>query len=795
MKSGVLVLVISALVTVAGFAGSASASSAFPGANGRGAPSRPPKPDLRVKSISASPASVAPGEKLTVIETTADVGRTGAARSTTAYYFSVDARRDAGDWRLGSRAVPKLKAGKQSSKKLKLVVPTTQKPGRFRVVACADQRRRVRESTERDNCRVARGRVTVEGPVISASHPRIYLNATNKARLRGLLSAGDATAVRFRDMVDGALAGSNPFNYQAWYSALVGQLTSDPKYCADAIARVDAWVASEEALIGAGMRPEVAADSYLDVGPRIGDVSLTLDWCYDSLTAVQRTRWIAYANQAVWNVWNHEQAVWGGVAYPWSGFSVDSPSKGYYYSFLKATLLLGLASEGENPDAYAWIDKFRLEKFDEQLVPTFSSDLVGGGSPEGTGNGIDMRGLFWLYDVWEASTGERIADLTPHTRASLAYLMHETVPTLDRIAPIGDQARDPTASLFDYHREYGAALAWLYRSDELAKPMRTWLADISVPQMSQPFEYVYDFLYRDPGAPTQPLSTLRTTYFASGTGDLFARSAWDEHATWVGFKMGPYADDHAHRDQLSFLIYKDNWLAYDANIESQSGIHQDEAAHNLVRIDKGGSTLTQREGTASDVLALADNPSFTYAAADASDVYGSSSGVVLAQREIIYLKPDVLVVYDRVDAGNNANYVWQLNSPLLPTVASNTATFGGANGLVLRAQKPVGATFSTLSLPATDSDYNGGYRLQRSQSASGAVQFLNVLSVDSAVTSVSDASQAGDDGVAIALANGGTATVRFHPGTPGGTLSLSGAAGTFDGPLPSGVTLPGLFAP
>lgn len=623
-------------------------------------------------------------------------------------------------------------------------------------------------------------------PIIPDEHPRIYLNAANKTRLKDLLAANDPAATRFRDMVENQLGGGDVYAYESWYSALMGQLTDDPKYCADAIQRVDEWVTGEEAKIAGGENADVAGDSYLEVGPIIGGAMITFDWCYDTLTADQRTRWIAYANQAVWNVWHPAEAEWNGTVFDWSGWSIDNPSNNYYYSFLKATVLTGLATKGENPDADGWIDKFRTEKIANQLVTTFTSDLEGGGSREGTGYGVSMKGLFWLYDIWEASTTERIADLTPHTKASLAYLMHETVPTLDRIAPIGDHARDSTAALFDYHREYGAALAWLYRNDDLAKPMRSWLADCSVPEMTQGFEYVFDFMYRDPDGASEPLSNLSTTYFGAGTGHLFARSAWETNATWIGFLMGPYTESHAHHDQLSFLFYKDSWLAYDANIDTHSGIFQGETAHNLVRMEKGGNVLSQHEGNSSTVLGLSDSAEFLYAAADATPVY-EGEGVTLAQREIVYLKPDVLVVYDRVDAGSGATHVWQLNSPALPNPSGSTASIGG---LMLHAQKPSGATFSVVNLPDEDADFQGGYRLERTASASGAIYFLNVLSVDSAVSSVADASQGSDDGVTISLAGGG-ATVRFHQDSPGGTLTF----GSFDGALPSGVTAPPLFAP
>ena len=82
-----------------------------------------------------------------------------------------------------------------------------------------------------------------------------------------------------------------------------------------------------ETRIASGAAPEVAGDSYLQVGEMIGDLALVYDWCLPQVSPSQRSRWIAYANQAVWNVWNYTQAKWGSKTFPWSGWSVNNPSK------------------------------------------------------------------------------------------------------------------------------------------------------------------------------------------------------------------------------------------------------------------------------------------------------------------------------------------------------------------------------------------------------------------------------------------------------------------------------------
>ncbi len=54
---------------------------------------------------------------------------------------------------------------------------------------------------------------------------------------------------------------------------------------------------------------------------------------------------VAYAGQTVWNIWNYQNATWGGRPYPWTGWSTDNPGDNYYYSFLAATMYWALAND------------------------------------------------------------------------------------------------------------------------------------------------------------------------------------------------------------------------------------------------------------------------------------------------------------------------------------------------------------------------------------------------------------------------------------------------------------------
>src|SRR5690606_8774166 len=91
-------------------------------------------------------------------------GRKVARPSVTRYVLSKDKKVDRRDVRLHDRRVKRLKPRKQhATKVLKVRVPRQVKPGTYWLIACADARRKVRESNERNNCRVARQRLTIAG--------------------------------------------------------------------------------------------------------------------------------------------------------------------------------------------------------------------------------------------------------------------------------------------------------------------------------------------------------------------------------------------------------------------------------------------------------------------------------------------------------------------------------------------------------------------------------------------------------------------------------------------------------
>jgi hypothetical protein len=607
-----------------------------------------------------------------------------------------------------------------------------------------------------------------DGPKYAEDHPRIYL-AANRERLAGDLAAGGPAAQRFLAAADRFASGSDIWGYPAWHAALAGQLTGAAKYCRAAITAIDDQVTDAEAAVSAGMRPEVADDSYLHVGPMIGDLALVYDWCFDAIDESRRAHWLAYAQQAVWNVWNPDQAKWGSKTMPWSGWATDDPANNYHYSFLRATMLLGLAAHGEVPSADALLSQFRDQLLEGQLFPTFNSDLEGGGSREGTGYGTSLRGLFELYDVWKASTGEDLAAKTGHTRASMLAMMHSIVPTLDRVAPTGDHSRDSEALLFDYHRGYLQTLIALFPRDPASGRAQSLLAASSVPEMENQFMVAYDFIYANRGVMPRPLSEVGTAYHAPGTGQLYVRGSWERDATWWNLLAGPYTQSHAHQDQGSLLLYKGAWLVYDGNVDSKSGLHQEPEAHSLVRIVDGGKTVAQRAGTTSKLVALQRGTGWLHAAADVTAAYKGAAAVQKVQREVVFLEPDALLVYDRVVTRAGGQQVWQLVTPKQPAISGSRATIPGPSPLTVERVAPAQA-FAARTLSSVDSDFTAGHRLEVAVPG-GDQRYLHVLWTGGAVSAVTGE----PEGATLQLAGGRTARVVFSRDGVGGTLTLDGA--------------------
>jgi hypothetical protein len=513
---------------------------------------------------------------------------------------------------------------------------------------------------------------------------------------------------RFIAWVDRALDGEPGYAFSATDAAYAYRLSGDPAYAALAVQHVETQVAAAEAAIAVGQRPEVAADSYLQAGPMIRDVALTLDWCATAITPQQQARWSAYAEQAVWNIWHHEQAQWGGRAQPWSGWATEDPANNYYYSFVEATMYWALAS-----DNAGWMQLLVDDKL--QALQLSAAGIVGGGSQEGTAYGLSHRKLFSLYRVWRDSAPGHtdLANANGHLTSSIAWWIHATVPTLDRTAAIGDQARVSEPVLYDYHRALMLEARALSADANARDNASWWLHAIANQTMESGFNYRDNLLSAgDVGTPPE-----ERVYHASGTGQLFARTGWNRGAMWLQFSAGPYLQSHAHQDQGAFTLYQDNWLAVSANIWSHSGIQQGTDVQNLVRFEQQGALVPQREGTTSTLIVTPGPGGDVHAVADLTPAYAGAAAVQQWRRTIDFADRR-LTVHDQFSIGSGTRAVFQVNLPTRPVIEDQVATAGN---LRIRVLAPANASLQALDWTAqasADGDsYNAGWRLDISGSS------------------------------------------------------------------------------
>jgi len=378
------------------------------------------------------------------------------------------------------------------------------------------------------------------------------------------------------------------------------------------------------------------------------------------------------------------------------------------------------------------------------------------------------------------------------------------VPTQDFLTATGDQARDSSVALFDYHREYLLSLISLFPQERMSSMAKLVLDGSSQPQMTYGFELFADYLYQPPAAlPSALLADLSPTYWGSGTGQLLMRSAWgDRTAAFSSLACGPFTESHAHRDQGAFQIYRGEWLAPTNNIYTHSGIDQQEELNNLVRIRLNGSTVRQVVGAPQcNLAALADNDTYTYALAKVTPVYNGHAAVSKVEREYLFIKPATFIVFDRVASSTGSSRIWTLNLPHAPVVQGDHLTYNGghSNRLDVYRAAPSGLSYqvlpTTLSEPTDTLTNTEAKRVDVVDSAGGQSNFLHVLGTNGSVSAVTRSDATGQTGAQITLADGRSVTVRFSNTGTGGTLDVLRSSGgsQVTGALPTSVVPPPLF--
>jgi hypothetical protein len=110
-------------------------------------------PNLVVTKVSKPPKTKTLGSKIKLVVKVADKGGPQASASKLGLYLGKGRKHTKKDKRLKRVKVKALASGKSQKLKLKALLPKKTKPGTYRLFACADDTRKVKEAKEGDNCR------------------------------------------------------------------------------------------------------------------------------------------------------------------------------------------------------------------------------------------------------------------------------------------------------------------------------------------------------------------------------------------------------------------------------------------------------------------------------------------------------------------------------------------------------------------------------------------------------------------------------------------------------------------
>lgn len=515
--------------------------------------------------------------------------------------------------------------------------------------------------------------------------------------------------LRFKFYVDTALSsGGTTFALRPIDQTYMFKITGSIMYAQAAIAEVDAIVTAAAA---AGAHPDVASDSYLGAGENIGAVAITYAWANSMLSPTQKTRWKAYVDQCLFNIWNAAIAQWNGLPAPWSNWSTDNPYNNYYYSFIQATMWGALAFDSQ---AIVHDGKTALEYLRTDRLPRLTNAyalIPHGGSYEGTGYGASHLRLFELYQVWHDSNQGDITN--PHMTNSGEFWVYGTMPTMDRFVPIGDQSRISEPWWYDYHRTLVMEVFHQTTSAQVRNDIGFLLANLKngdgtpYDEQQNTYNFRYDMLPHPAGNAPFDLA-----FFAPEIGFFSTRTDWGRDACALFGLFGRYSESHAHHEQAGFTFFcKGLWLSVPANVWSHSGVHQDEAGKSIVRFFRGTTEIMQKFDETKRVNVTTWAPQANgnlRVVGDVSPIY-ADAGV-----SWVRIFDDItgsVTISDSMTLGTGVTSVWQLQVPVLPVIAGNVVTAGRLRMTVLA---PLTPQITTVNMHNLDADYpdTGVYCIQ-----------------------------------------------------------------------------------
>ncbi|MBN2137261.1 MAG: heparinase II/III family protein [Sedimentisphaerales bacterium] len=416
---------------------------------------------------------------------------------------------------------------------------------------------------------------------------------------------------------------------------------------------------------------------HVTFGSDLALCAIAYDLCYDSWTPQQRSGFHDYMNKTVDANVKSETHVFHNAWYGYKNWGIGLACYAAYY---------------ENPRAPEILDTLEQDWL-TRAAPALQ--LAGAGGAWAEGYYINYFLYEWLF-FCEAARYCSGKDYYPEAPAFFENRaiasMFETYPGIGiynsrRSVPMGDGGGRTFGGDRDKTLSARRILVNRFRTDPAHHAVHAF--NETTPRSSVGVYAYKDFLWRDTTVQKADLDAFKLSHFSPGPGHIYARSSWKEDATYFFFKASDRFTAHQHLDVGHFVIYKNAELIGDAGHYDAFGsahdvnYHLRTIAHNTILVrDPAEKWPAIRVGNVTandagqhhnwphhngavadpqswikdktlydiaDITAFEDKGPYLYLAADCTGAY-SPQKLEYFTRQIVFIRPDTFVIFDRVRA-------------------------------------------------------------------------------------------------------------------------------------------------
>jgi hypothetical protein len=438
----------------------------------------------------------------------------------------------------------------------------------------------------------------------------------------------------------------------------------------------------------------------------LNEVAETYDFFHDEIPAAQRRAMIDFLNAHLEKYTDDENA-----------FHNSTLSKILVY------LRIAYATRDENPRAGEFRDYAIKRLYEGRVLPVLLQFGAGGGFTEA---GWYARGSLWSL-VEGLELARRLEGYDGFQKAPrffyqrLAYELFQPYPGLGEYGNELYPVEGDGSNVYGGHREYPRHMRTLLAQYFRGSPLAGYVS-AKHRKASNPEAAAVDFLYEEQPNKALDLGSFPLAHCAAGIGKVYARSNWTDDATWLRFECGPFWTNHQHYEAGNFEIFRYEPLATESSeYVSYSSSHDVNwlirtIAHNCILVYQPGETWRNlRDGdrnphandggqtnawrwpvaTLDDwnkhrdafdrakLVAYDNRPGYMFVAGDCTRAYAPSK-LSLCLRQIVFLRPSTLVIFDRV-VSTRPDYhkTWLLHMKNEPEIEANRVTITAGKGRLI----------------------------------------------------------------------------------------------------------------